>query len=244
MKNHSILDKSSKSGIELSIVIPIFNKYSFTKSCLKDLRQLPNNHEIIVVDNASSDESQQELLKLAESCDFNFIYVRNEQNYGFAGACNIGYAVSNGTNVMFLNNDIRVKENHSSWTSEIISLADQGMVGPTMGQLDKNLSFVQEADARLPGHSYMSGWNLTASKRIWKQLDCSENEIFSEEFFVYFEDTDLSFRARVQNIPFHIVNVPVVHFGKQSSKQLNTAKLYHDSRKIFINKWQNKLPKV
>lgn len=121
------------------------------------------------------------------------------------------------------------------------------MVGPTMGQLDKNLNFVQEANEVLTGNSYMGGWCVAASKDIWSKLNLPRDQddklkavpqIFSEEFgLAYFEDTDLSFRARKQGIPMQVVAVPVVHFGKQTSKQINVHKLYGEARKIFVKKW-------
>lgn len=237
----------------LSIVIPVFNKYNFTKSCLDDLRKLPNDHEIVVVDNASSDETQIELEKLLNE-GFNFVYIRNQENYGFAKACNIGYSVSKGPNVLFLNNDIRVKDQFDSWTKELIECADEGLVGPTMGQLDARLNFVREANTLLPGNSYMGGWCVAASKRIWEQLEVPREavhihdtyifQIFSEEFGIaYFEDTDLSFRAKQKGIKFKVVSIPVTHFGKVTSKQLNTSKLYSEARAIFVKKWTNKVPR-
>jgi glycosyltransferase involved in cell wall biosynthesis len=50
----------------LSIVVVVFNKWNFTKSCLKDLVQLPADHEIIVIDNASSDETNVEINKFCD----------------------------------------------------------------------------------------------------------------------------------------------------------------------------------
>jgi GT2 family glycosyltransferase len=92
----------------------------------------------------------------------------------------------------------------------------------------------------------MSGWCLASSKENWSKLIISRSEtdivevpqVFSEEYGkAYFEDTDLSFRARKLNIPFQVVEIPVVHFGKQTSKQLNTHLLYQGARKIFVKKW-------
>ena len=221
----------------LSIVIPVFNKFPFTKSCLNDLSKLPNDHEIIVVDNASADETKDQLTNSKE-----IVYIRNNINEGFAKACNRGFYNSSASNVLFLNNDIRVKSNHDNWTRAIIEKCDIGLVGPTMGQLDKDLNFVQEANKVLSGNSYMSGWCLASSKEIFNKLIIpnTNNQLFSEEFFCYFEDTDLSFRARKIGIPFVVQEVPVVHFGKISSKQLNTAILYQNARKIFIKKWGKK----
>ena len=226
----------------LSIVIPVFNKFNFTKSCLNDLSHLPSDHEIIIVDNASSDETRQSLKNSTE-----IIYLRNDTNLGFAKACNIGYNHAIATNVLFLNNDIRVKSNHSSWTQPLIERCSQGLVGPTMGQLNADLAFVKEANAILSGNSYLSGWCIAASKEIWSKLwipraETSKNtapQVFSEEFgLAYFEDTDLGFRARQLGIPMQVIDVPVIHFGKQSSKQINTAMLYLQAREIFIKKWK------
>ena len=100
----------------------------------------------------------------------------------------------------------------------------------------------------------MSGWCLAASKEIWNKLEIKrENQfttekiypqIFSEEFGnAYFEDTDLSFRARELQIPFKVVDIPVVHFGRISSNQLNTQQLYTSAKQIFFNKWAPRLRK-
>jgi GT2 family glycosyltransferase len=225
----------------LSIVIPVYNKYNFTKSCLNDLLHLPSDHEIIIVDNGSSDETQKELDGNKE-----IVYHRNVENLGFAKACNIGYGLATAPNVLFLNNDIRVKSDKDNWTQALLKLCPYAMVGPTMGQLDKDLNFVQEANRVLPGKSYMSGWCLAASKETWKKLEIPRKaddsmkapQVFSEEFgLAYFEDTDLSFRARKLGIAMEVVEVPVVHFGKQTSAQLNTRQLYTNARQIFIKKW-------
>lgn len=228
----------------LSIVIPVFNKYNFTKACLTDLSALPSDHEIIIIDNGSADETQKELEKNAK-----IIYHRESVNLGFAKACNLGYSMTTASNVLMLNNDIRVKSNHEGWTQELIKWCHQGLIGPTMGQLDSNLNFVQEANRLLLGNSYMSGWCLASSKEIWDKLAIRREptviydrtpppQIFSEEFgLAYFEDTDLSFRAKKLKIDFHVVEIPVVHFGRQSSSQLNTHALYKQARQIFVKKW-------
>lgn len=221
----------------LSIVIPCFNKFNFTNSCLADLSKLPDTHQLVVIDNGSTDETQTKLQGSTE-----ITYYRNDENLGFSKACNIGHNLSTAPNVMFLNNDIRVKENHSTWTQPIIDKCNDGLVGPTMGLLDDNLNFVKEANAYLNGNSYMSGWCLSSSKEIWNKLIIN-NYIgpFDERYGkAYFEDTDVSFFARKLGISMHVVDIPVVHFGKQTSKQLNTYELYTKARDIFVQKWGKK----
>lgn len=221
----------------LSIIIPVYNQYAFTKSALNDLSKLPNDHEIIVVDNGSTDQTKE----LESSTEI--IYIKHPTNLGFAKACNTGFFHSQAKNIMFLNNDIRVKSNHSDWTKLLIEKCKDSICGPTMGQLDDNLNFVQEANKVLTGKSYMSGWCIASSYGIWERLDIAKPDctpqIFSEEFGIaYFEDTDLSFRAKKLKIKLEVVDIPVVHFGRQTSKSLNTHMLYTKARSIFINKWQ------
>jgi GT2 family glycosyltransferase len=227
--------------MKLSIVVLCYNKWNFTKSCLDDLSKLPKDHEIVVIDNASSDETKSQLEDSKE-----IVYHRNEQNLGFAAGSNLGYSISSAPNVMFLNNDIRVKFNHSTWTQEIINKCDYGLIGPTMGTLDSNLNFIKEANSYLDTpFSYLSGWCISSSKENWNKLIINDYlGPFSQEFgLAYFEDTDLSFRARKLEIPMVITDIPVVHFGKVSSQQLNTYSLYKSAREIFVNKWGRSIKK-
>jgi len=221
----------------LSICIPVYNKWNFTKSTLNDLSRLPNSHQLIIVDNASSDETQKQLESSKE-----IIYYRNDVNLGFSKACNIAYSLSTSDNVLFLNNDIRVQSNNHNWTAELINHCHEGLVGPTMGQLDSNFNFIQEANKVLPGISYMSGWCLASSKNIFDKLKVNNYcGPFSEEYFVYYEDAHLSLMARELNIAMKVVQVPAVHFGKISSKQLNTYDLYQKSKNIFVKNWKNRI---
>lgn len=229
---------------KLSVVLVLFNKWNFTKSCLKDLSQLPSDHEIIVIDNASSDETNRGLVELEQelpSLDNLLVYHRNEENVFHSKACNQGFRLSTAERVLFLNNDIRIKGNHASWTKAIIDACDStnGLVGPTMGQLDNNLNFVREANQQLTGNSYMGGWCVGARKDVWNKLDVDgTGQIWNEAFPMYFNDTDLSFRARKKSIPLTVVPLPdAIHFGKVSAAQINIHKLYTEGRAVFLKHW-------
>lgn len=91
--------------MKYSIIIPVFNKAAFTRQCLDTLRPTlegAGEGEIIVVDNASSDETQ-ELL-----AGYPWItMIRNEVNAGFAGANNQAARVARGEYLVLLNNDTK-----------------------------------------------------------------------------------------------------------------------------------------
>lgn len=224
---------------KLSIVIPVFNKWNFTKSCLNDLSKLPDDHEIIIIDNASSDETSQEIKSFQDKMS-NLVCVRNEENVFHSKACNQGYALSQADIVLFLNNDIRVKSNHQSWTEAIINndYLSNSIFGPTMGQLDNKFNFVREINQQIQGHVYISGWCLAGHKEVLHKLEVGSNQVWNEHYPMYFNDTDLSFRAAKIGIGLKAVSLPdVVHFGKVSSSQVNVSKLYHEGRGVFLKDW-------
>ena len=89
--------------IDLSIIIVNYNTFEFTKKCINSIYQ--NTYgvifEIILIDNASSDGSQN-LLK-NEFPQITFIL--NNENLGFAKANNQGIAISEGRHILLLNSD-------------------------------------------------------------------------------------------------------------------------------------------
>lgn len=221
---------------KLSIVVPVLNQYNFTKSCLDDLFHLPPDHQIIIVDNGSTDQTR----SLDQIRKDNFVYIRNETNLGFADGCGTGYNAATGNSIMFLNNDIRVQSNHSDWTVPILEACqDRCLAGPTIGNMSDTLEFISETDHVVTKNHYISGWNISANASVWKDLIMPGSlGPFTNEFGkAYHEDTDLSFRARDLGIGLKIVPVPVVHFGRVTSRSVGLSDLYLSSKAKFRAKW-------
>jgi len=87
---------------ECSIIIPVFNKAALTGQCLDALFQVTRgDFEVIVVDDASTDGTQELLSQYAGRVRV----VRHASNGGFATTCNDGAAVAQGKLLVFLNND-------------------------------------------------------------------------------------------------------------------------------------------
>lgn len=229
----------------LSICIPVYNNFNLTKACLRDLSFLPDDHEVIVVNDGSDASMVPNLMNLSkDQLPVNILFQHHMFNEGFSNSCNDSFEKSFGEYVLFLNNDIRVQKNHTNWTLPLIEAAKDGsLVGPNGGLLDDNLNFIRETNKIEDGNFYMSGWCLCAKKETFNKLIIN-NYIgpFSEEFGkAYFEDTDLGLRAKRLNINMKIVPVPVIHLGKQTTNKVGLSSLYLPAKEKFIKKWQNKI---
>lgn len=93
-------------NIDLSIIIVSWNVKDLLLQCLCSIYQNQNNLflEVIVVDNASSDSSQETVKQKFPQV----ILITNNQNKGFAQACNQGIEKSQGRYLLFLNPDTQV----------------------------------------------------------------------------------------------------------------------------------------
>lgn len=231
--------------MRISIVIPVFNRSSYTIKTLNDLLSTNSNEiEIIIVNNASTDDTHNKLMAMKEK---KFKYILNGENKGFGFACNQGYEKSRGEIVCFLNNDIKIsdKENWFGSIYETLENYPDSVVSPTAGFVDpkNNFQFCYETQDTTKKFNYLSGWCISARRETWEKLKLEGcgGPFDSKSFFCYFEDSDLGFRATSLDIPLKLIRLPVQHIGKISSSQLNTLKLYTESRKIFINKWKDKI---
>lgn len=225
---------------KLAIVIPVFNQWAYTKRAIADLKVLPEDHLIIIVDNGSTDETK----NLISSDKIQVI--KNNTNLGFSKGSNRGYKLAKDLgyqNIMFLNNDIRVSSNHNDWTIPVLeAVKDGSLVGPTAGALDDNFNFICESN-KLPtkGHGYISGWNITASIDTWEKLVLPGDEgPFNSRFISYFEDTDANLRAKQLGIQLKIIPVPVKHIGRVTGQKVGLKDLYIQSRKTFLEIWGRK----
>ncbi len=196
--------------VEVSIIIPVFNQFQFTHACLASLKTVEerSRFEVIVVDDCSTDETA-ELLPRMEGV----IYLRNERNSGFIASCNRGAEQARGKYLFFLNNDTIVKP---CWLSALLDTFAEapraGIVGSKLVYPDGRL---QEAggiiwrdasgwnygkfdDSGKPEYNYLrevdycSAAALMIPKSLFQKLGGFDPKYAP----AYYEDTDLSFKAR------------------------------------------------
>lgn len=110
-----------------SIIIPVHNGLDYTKTAIASIRShTPEPYELIVVDNASSDDTPAYL-----AAQPDVLSLRSEQNLGHAGGTNVGIRASHGDYLVSLNNDAVVTER---WLTNLLRCAESderiGLVSP------------------------------------------------------------------------------------------------------------------
>ncbi|MCC6932940.1 MAG: glycosyltransferase [Deltaproteobacteria bacterium] len=245
----------------VSIVIPVYNKLEYTLRCLKSIYLTSNEHtptyEIIVVDDQSTDQTEQILRKIA-----NLRYIRNDENLGFVRSCNRGAEIARGEYILMLNNDTSVMPD---WLATMVdTFLQQKNVGLVGSQLLYPSGRMQEAggiiwpDATgwnwgceqtpddyqynyLREVDYCSGACIMLPSILWKQLNGFD------EYFIpaYYEDVDLAFRVRQAGL--RTVYQPlskVIHFegvscGKSTQGGVKSYQIAN--REKFAKRWSESL---
>jgi GT2 family glycosyltransferase len=233
--------------VTASVVIPNWNGRKFLERCLGALRrQTVGALEVLVVDNASSDDS----VELVER-DFPEVeVVRLDENVGFAAAMNEGIRRASSANVAFLNNDT---EPDDRWLEELLACLDRHpraaaatskvLMLDRPGTLDDTGDFVWPS--LLPyarGHGEPDAGQYEIEEQIfspsgaaalWRTAALDEIGLFDETFFAYYEDVDLGFRARLAGYECWYAPRAIVLHHRGGSSGDDAFTLYHHVR----NRW-------
>jgi GT2 family glycosyltransferase len=136
----------------VSIVVPVCNRVAFTYECLQSVltHSQPGQYEIIVVDDASTDDTPALLTHVD-----GLRVIRNETTRGFEAACNQSVSQSRGAFLLFLSNDVVVLDGWLDALRDTINRHPSiGAVGPQVLSPDGRL---QEAGRIVWNNG--TGWN-------------------------------------------------------------------------------------
>lgn len=138
-----ILSLPKGSALEepnVSIIILTWNQLEYTKECLEALdRHTKLNHEIIIVDNGSTDGTPNWLKERAAG-DSRLRLALNSDNRGFAAGCNQGLALAKAEWLILLNNDVVVTE---GWLDGLLECHETTPCAGIVGPLTNNASGIQ-----------------------------------------------------------------------------------------------------
>ena len=234
----------------VSIIIPVFNQWEFTSKCLHSLRRHTlENIEVIVVDNASTDQTREELDALGAALwGGSFRAIHCERNHGFARACNLGAKVASSPTLFFLNNDTELTPD---WLPPLLKALDEdaslGGVGPLLLYPGSNLvqhlgiAFLPGAQAEHLYEYFPAGHPVIFERRYPKAITaaalCMFKNVFMDAggFFEGYqngcEDIDLCLTLGAQGYRFRCVPESVVYHhtsqtvGRFDNDQPNSALL-------------------
>ncbi len=222
---------------EISVLIVVWNQAHLTLRCLRalhgELASAAAGFEVILVDNASSDDTE----RLLSHVD-GLRVARNQRNEGFLRACNQGASLARGRALLLLNSDAFVRPGAlGAALATLDSASDIGAVGARLilpsGALQEAGSIVW-SDASTLGYGrdlppdcgeamyrrdvdYCSGAFLMTPRSLWDRLG-GFDEAFAPS---YYEDADYCMRLR--RCGFRVVYEPAAaadhfEFGSEAHR--------------------------
>jgi len=248
----------------VSVIIVNYNGLRFMEECIQSLAHAFDKYriEIVVVDNASSDGSQDWLRTRQD-----IVYIESKENTGFTGGNNLGASHARGSRFLFINNDTRT----ISQLDPLVNLLDNPHVGLVAcrlqyGNQSQQFSFgfdhrpirialswlgvekwhmlpsifrrlETNPAAYLQDHSDL-GW-VSGACFAMRATDWAALGGFDTGFFMYCEDVDLCMRVRQRGLRIaYIANCQVIHYEGAGKAWIGQAALKRTVRsyQIFTQK--------
>lgn len=236
-----------------SIVIPVHGHSTLTRECLDELLAQELGAEIVVVDDASPDNTAAVL----EPYGDRVRVVRLDENRGFAGACNAGVEAASGEHVVLLNNDTRPRP---GWLAALCGYADAhpaaGIVGckllwPTGAVQHAGVVVDADRDVRnvyagFPGDhpavnrarrfQIVTAACMLVRRSLWDELGGLDTE-----FRNGYEDVDFCLRAGERGHEIHYCpDAVVLHLESASRGYEDDEDLAN--RDIYLRRWAHRIP--
>ncbi|WP_055448945.1 glycosyltransferase family 2 protein [Lacinutrix mariniflava] len=243
--------------MQLSVIILNYNVHYFLQLCLQSVEAAIQglDAEIIVIDNNSQDGS---CVMVKEQFP-NVKFIENKVNSGFSKGNNIGVKQAKGEYLCILNPDTVVAENTFK---TLLAFAEKqnnlGIVGCKL--IDGIGNYLPESKRNVPVTKIAINKALGNSKHYYAN-HLKENEIgkvdvfvgafmllkrsvynevkgFDEDYFMYGEDIDLSYKIKKSGYQsFYFGETSVIHYkGESTLKDKTYAKRFYGAMQIFYKK--------
>jgi hypothetical protein len=202
--------------VDLSIIILSFNTKDLTTACINAIiaqykQELEKDQfEIILVDNASTDETVSAVKKMNIK---GLKIIESKENVGFSKGCNLGAKNANGEHLLFLNSDTEIKDQGFLKMVDYLEKNENEKVGILGGAL-KNADGTSQTSAgkfynllnlflmlcgfdrrvsptKIQKVDWVSGASLMIRRKVFEQIGG-----FEKELFMYMEDVELCFKAK------------------------------------------------
>lgn len=251
--------------ITVSIILVNYNTRQMTLECIESVvsKVQSCSYEIILVDNASTDGSREFFENYP-----GIIYIYNKENLGFGKANNVGIEKSKGDYIFLLNTDTILRNDALKYFVEYEEQNEKNKVlGSWLLDINGNLnhSYGRFPTIKTELSSAFKVYLdripfIKKQNMLWKEiLDGTEKEVdyitgadlfipkkiidrvgkFDENFFMYYEETDLERRLAQMGIKRILIPGPqIIHMeqGSQLSvnKKKNMKKLLLSTKSMLI----------
>ncbi len=228
------------SGGLVSVIIVNYNGARVITECLESVYAQPYRPlEVIVVDNASQDDSVAGIrMQFSDVC-----LIQNERNLGFARGNNQGVARARGEYIVLLNNDTVVEEEWLTGLLEHLKIPDIAAV--TSRVITEN---VPPGFYEMNGTINYLGYNIMREFTDLSQvffaggasLMFRKSEVglpFPDEYFLYHEDVFLSWRLRLLGRTVAMAQKSIVYHKGSATTRRQTSRLvtYYQERNRLLN---------
>lgn len=214
----------------ITIVIPNYNGIKYLGECLESIyEQDYKDYELIIIDNASTDDSYQWLKQ-----DKKVVFIQLDKNYGFSYAVNKGIRLAKGEYVLLLNNDTKLCKDFLSEALQAIERDSRifGVSSKMIRSFEKDLIDDAGDEYTVIGWPYKRGdghpikefgkeeriFSTCAGAGLYRKKIFDEIGYFDESFFAYMEDVDISYRANIYGYKnVYVPSAQVYHIGSATS---------------------------
>jgi len=230
---------SERVGMDLSIVIPVYNQIGYTRICIESLLPtLAGKCEIIIISNGSTDDTGDYISGFP---DIKLIV--NKENRGCAFAWNQGVMTSTGQWVAILNNDIILSR---GWFEGLLAFAEKkgaDIACPAYREGEYNYDIADYSTdytrhmQKVSRMGVAHGICFMVHRRVFERIG-----LFDEKFRVgQYEDADFFRRARHAGFTLGITGRSFIHhFGSATQKSLQqsgeTEYYGNENRAYYRNK--------
>ena len=220
--------------IKTSVITPIWNRADLTRYFLwrnATLYQSRPDVEFVIVDNASTDETQEVLGPFTALFSDRLVIQHNEENVGFGPGHNLGANLAAGEVLIFLSNDVIIANDYITPIEKALAEQPDALVGPELLRHDTGWNTFD--GQTIP---YLAGWCVACRRDTWDDKLGGWDERYVP---CDYEDIDLSYTATQIGIPLVEVPLPLEHMFGQSAQSLGGGRLQitHQSQAKFKEKW-------
>lgn len=237
----------------VSIIVVTYNGHDVVAECLDSINALRwSKREVIIVDNASSDNTLEQVSKIMPASDV----IRLSVNRGYGGGANAGARKARGEILLFANQDVSLDE---KFLDGIISTmtADNsiGVCGGIVIAWDRSwLVSTGQVFERFTGYGLDYGFGSSDLNLRRKTDDvfspngaafAVKRELFleiggfAEDLFMYFEETDLAWRARMAGARIVCNSTSLVRHKIDRGRAYAASSRYYIDRNSLLSATRN-----